>query len=112
MSPCMVQSSPAVCSLLSEATRSLARLDADRLEELALSCAALIRDWEQSEGDDRQRLALDLAEARPQMDSFARVLEVTRSNLEVTARLRRAALVRAGSECALWAGGRSPHGYD
>ena len=84
---------PKLKELVLEASRALARLDADRLEELALSCQALNRDLVQSDlaqGDavDRALLALECKEAEGDMAVFARVLEATRTNLNVMNRLR------------------------
>jgi hypothetical protein len=77
--------------LVVEASQALARLDADRLEELALCCQALNRDMAQNElahGDARAALALECKEARGDMAVFARVLDATRANLNVMSRLR------------------------
>jgi hypothetical protein len=79
--------------LVVEASQALARLDADRLEELALCCQALNRDLAQNElahGDaaGRAALALECQEAKGDMAVFARVLEATRANLNVMSRLR------------------------
>ena len=84
--------------LVVEASQALARLDADRLEELALCCQALNRDLAQNElahGDaaGRAALALECKEAKGDMAVFARVLEATRANLNVMSRLRE---LRAG----------------
>jgi hypothetical protein len=50
--------------LVVEASRALARLDADRLEELALSCQALNRDLAQADaGMARAALAVECKEA-------------------------------------------------
>lgn len=96
---------PKMKELVVEASRALARLDAERLEELALCCQALNRDLVQSElahGDadarphppaDRTALAMECKEAEGDMAVFARVLEVTRANLNVMNRLRE---LRAG----------------
>lgn len=89
---------PKLKELVVEASRALARLDADRLEELALSCHALNRDltdrdlthWD---AGDRAALALEAREAAGDMAVFARVLEATRANLNVMSRLRE---LRAG----------------
>lgn len=53
---------PKLKELVIEASRALARLDADRLEELALSCQALNRDLvrsdpAQQDGDARAALS-------------------------------------------------------
>ena len=82
-----------------EASRALARLDADRLEELALSCQALEprsgarRSGATGCGDARAALARERKEAEGDMAVFARVLEATRANLDVMNRLRE---LRAG----------------
>ena len=70
---------------VAEASRALARLDAGRLEELALSCQALNRDLAEA---DNKRLAVEFREAESEMAVFARVLEATRANLQVMNRLR------------------------
>lgn len=77
-----------------EASRALARLDADRLEELALSCQALNRDLagerDRAHGSaaERAALALEAKDTVREMAVFARVLEATRANLNVMNRLR------------------------
>ncbi|MGD0356651.1 MAG: hypothetical protein ABSA73_03500 [Terracidiphilus sp.] len=96
MGECRVR--PKLKELVAEASRALARLDADRLEELALSCQALNRDLTDRDllhGDaaDRTALVLECKEAEGDMAVFARVLEVTRANLNVMNRLRE---LRAG----------------
>ncbi len=84
---------PELKELVVEASRSLARLDADRLEELALSCQALNRDIAPAGTKQRAELARQAREAAGDMATFARVLEVTRANLNVMNRLR---ALRAG----------------
>ena len=84
---------PKLKELVVEASRALSRLDADRLEELALCCQALNRDLAQNElsqqdGDARAALALECKEAKGDMAVFARVLEATRANMDVMSRLR------------------------
>jgi hypothetical protein len=99
---------PALKDIVSEAARALAQLDADRLEELALSCQALNRDLMREAGGDsspsssrdrdsgivpfnavgRARLAAEAREARRDMALFARVLDATRANVHVIERLR------------------------
>jgi hypothetical protein len=84
--------------LVVEASRALARLDADRLEELAFSCQALNRDLAQGDparrdGDARESLAIECNQAQGDMAVFARVLEATQANLNVMNRLRE---LRAG----------------
>ena len=83
---------PLLKDVVVEASRALARLDADRLEELALSCAALNRDL-QGDAKARAELAAEAREAAGEMAVFARVLEATRANLTVMNRLRE---LRAG----------------
>lgn len=79
---------PELKALVVEASRALARLDADRLEELALCCQALNRDLAGADGDLRHSLALQSREAAGDMAVFERVLEATRANLHVMNRLR------------------------
>lgn len=74
--------------VVAEASRALARLDADRLEELALSCQALNRDLAEGDVEQRKLLARQSREAEGDMAVFARVLEATRANLNVMNRLR------------------------
>jgi hypothetical protein len=84
---------PELKQLVVEASRALACLDAARLEELALSCQALNRDLAGSGPEDRKQLARQAREAAGDMAVFARVLDVTRGNLNVINRLRE---LRAG----------------
>jgi hypothetical protein len=96
-----------------EASRALARLDAERLEELALSCQALNRDLPQPATPERAALAGQAGEAVGEMAAFARVLEATRANLQVMNRLRE---LRAGRleysepQSRGWARPESGHG--
>jgi hypothetical protein len=80
--------------VVAEASRALARLDADRLEELALACQALNRDRGplelQSDGGGKSgALARQAREAAGDMRAFRRVRDATRANLTVMRRLRR-----------------------
>jgi hypothetical protein len=75
-------------SMLAEASLALAHLDAERLEEMALSCAALTRDVQRDQCDKKGQYPSGFGEAAPQMELFARVLEATRVNLKVMRRLR------------------------
>jgi aminopeptidase N len=84
---------PGLRELVVEAARALARLDADRLEELSLSCQALNRDLTAVSAENRKVLARQAREAAGDMATFARVLEATRANLDVMNRLRE---LRAG----------------
>src|SRR5664280_2739136 len=79
---------PGLRGLVVEASRALARLDADRLEELALSCQALNRDLAVQKPRERAALAEQAREAAVDMAIFSRVLEATRANLNVMLRLR------------------------
>jgi hypothetical protein len=79
---------PQLKELVVEASRALARLDADRLEELALSCQALNRELPPLSQDRRLELARQSREVDGDMATFARVLDATRSNLSVMNRLR------------------------
>jgi hypothetical protein len=84
---------PELKELVVEASQALARLDAPRLEELALSCQALTRTLNPKDTRIRKLLAQQVQEAKADMAVFARVLEATRSNLNVMSRLRE---LRAG----------------
>jgi hypothetical protein len=79
---------PRLKELLAEATRALAQLDADRLEELALCCQALNRDLESGGSAAWIDMARQAREARADLALFGRVLDATRSNLAVMRRLR------------------------
>jgi aminopeptidase N len=75
-------------ALVAEASRALARLDAERLEELALSCRALNRELAAGDGAVREEVARQAAQARGEMEVFERVLDATRANLAVLNRAR------------------------
>ena len=79
---------PELKQLVVEASRALARLDADRLEELALSCQALNRELTPMSQNQRTALIRQSREAAGDMATFSRVLEATRANLNVMNRLR------------------------
>jgi hypothetical protein len=104
---------PKLKQLVVEASQALAQLDAGRLEELALSCQALNRDLPAASSEDRARLARQAQEAAGEMAVFARVLEVTRANLNVMNRLRE---LRAGrleyseAQARGWSRGENSHG--
>lgn len=76
---------PGLKKMVEQASRALALLDADRLEELALSCQALSRGLAAGAHAD---VASQAREAVGDMAVFARVLEVTRANLNVMRRLQ------------------------
>lgn len=104
---------PELKELVVEASRALARLDADRLEELALSCQALNRGLAPETTEDYALLARQSREAAGDMAVFARVLEATRANLNVMNRLRelRAGRLEYGELHARgWARTESGHG--
>ena len=69
------------------------RLDAVRLEELALSCEALNRSLGPMSAEERRKMARQAREVKSDMAVFARVLEATRANWNVMNRLRE---LRAG----------------
>ena len=79
---------PELKELVIEASRALARLDAGRLEEMALSCQALNRELALRDPAARAMLACQAREAARDMAIFLRVLEATRANLSVMNRLR------------------------
>ncbi|HUY94292.1 MAG TPA: hypothetical protein VMU71_03300 [Terracidiphilus sp.] len=74
---------PELKQIVAEASRALAYLDAERLEELAGCCQALNRNL-----PPRGELARQALDARAEMTIFAHVLEATRANLKVMRRLR------------------------
>src|SRR5262245_52668330 len=79
---------PELRQLVSEASRALATLDANRLEELAHSCQALNRNLALKTTAERTALAREARQAAGDMEVFGRVLEATRANLRVMRRLR------------------------
>ncbi len=86
MGKCRVH--PELKELVVEASRALARLDAERLEELALSCQALNQEVEMGDAGRGATLAHETREAAGDMAVFARVLDATRANLHVMNRVR------------------------
>lgn len=103
---------PELKNILAEASHALARLDADRLEEMALSCAALVRGVDRVRCDVKNQSGP--SETMREMAIFARVLEATRANLKVMRRLRevRSAQLEYGPAQAggVNASGESEHG--
>jgi hypothetical protein len=79
---------PELKEVVSEASRALALLDADRLEELALSCQALNRDLVPLSAEERREWARQSREAVLPMVTFAKVLDATGANLRVIKQLR------------------------
>jgi len=94
---------PEFKQMIAEASRALSCLDAERLEELAACCQALNRHL-----PPRTELARQTREAAPAMETFARVLEATQSNLSVMRRLRElrqgTAVYEVPKEARHWAG--------
>lgn len=107
---------PELKQLVAEASRALATLDADRLEELALSCQALNRDLMPPDASasaaNRRRLARQAREATTDMAVFSHVLDATRANLKVLNRLRELRAGRFGYGDAEWTAMWSRHGHD
>jgi hypothetical protein len=79
---------PELKKLVVEASRALACLDADRLEELALCCQALNRDWAPADAQQQVELSRQAKDASGDMAVFAKVIEATKANLQVMSRLR------------------------
>lgn len=74
-------------ALVTEASEALAKLDAERLEELAQSCRLLNGKQEPGDGGAGETMRFRAREAVAQMAVFGRVLEATRANLDVMNRL-------------------------
>lgn len=68
--------------LIQEACLALAQLDADRLEELALSCRALNQ-------SQIRRTVTEVSAARSELSVLRSVLKATKANLDVLERLVR-----------------------
>jgi hypothetical protein len=79
---------PKLREIVVKAAQALERLDACRLEELALCCQVLTRELPMTDAKTRAALACESKEAVGDMAVFARVLEATRANLHVMNRLR------------------------
>ncbi len=77
---------PGLKQMVVEASQALARLDAARLEELALSCRALNR--MAANPAERAARARESTAAVKEMAVLSRVLEATRANLKVMKRLQ------------------------
>lgn len=102
-----VHSKPELRKIVVEAAACLAKLDSERLEELALSCQSLNRSLGLKGLDNNPALAAQAREASAELAVLGRVLDATRSNLEVMRRLREArdqqleySVVPPGSRCA------------
>lgn len=94
---------------LADATHALAHLDAGRLEEMALCCAALVRE-EGVPFDIRLRDEPGFSGGGRELASFARVLEATKANLDVMRRVR--ALRARQLEYSMAGAAESEHGND
>ncbi len=114
---------PELRELVVAASVALAQLDAERLEELALSCQALNRGdaATQLTASDRAELARRTREASQEMAILGRVLEATRTNLDVMKRIRarrdgRMEYGRASGrppfECGAWTAAEKRNGND
>ena len=79
---------PELKVLVAEASRALATLDSARLEELALSCAALNRELESADSTRRIELAGQARDAQADLAVFGRILAATRANVAVVERIR------------------------
>jgi len=108
---------PSLKEMVAEASRALALLDADRLEELAHSCQALNRDLARTSGQadalERGKLTAQAHEAKKEMAVFARVLDASRANLTVLNRLRDVRVDRLEyreGQVRGWAGTENGHG--
>jgi hypothetical protein len=77
-----METQPGMKALVAEAVRALAKLDAEKLEELACSCSAL-----NCEPGQAGNLT-EAHETEEEMAALARALESTRANLDVMNRLR------------------------
>jgi hypothetical protein len=104
---------PVLKELVVQASMALAQLDGDRLEGLALSCQALNRDLELASEYEKKALRAQALEAKGEMVVFARVLEATRTNLNVLNRAREHRLARLEyreSQVHSWAPPEDGHG--
>ena len=84
----MLRNNPELREVVVEASLALARLDEERLEELAQCCQALNRDFSAVGKAERDEIARQARDASDEMAVFGRVLDATRANLEVMNRVR------------------------
>ena len=113
---------PDMREIVVEASRALAVLDADRLEELARCCQALNRPALgpaalRHNDAEREAVSRQACDAGGEMAVFARVLEATRANLLVLKRLRALregslGYTVSGAQTARWALPEGCHGND
>ena len=75
----------ALKGIVQQATVALIAMDAERLEELALCCADLNREWDESGA--RTRAASELRGAGNDLNLLKSILRETRANLTVLSRL-------------------------
>lgn len=88
MEPVLMQRlDPKLRELVAEAARALAQLDADRLEELALSCRMLC-DGQHHTSRQEAEMYRQAQEASREMALFGGVLDATRANIRVLKQLR------------------------
>lgn len=83
-----VRCHPELRALVVEASLALARLDTERLEEMARSCEELNRALTPLRDEARAELACQARNAAGEMSVFRRVLKATRANLDVMSRVR------------------------
>jgi hypothetical protein len=86
---------PDLRAMVHEACLALARLDAERLEQLAMACCTL--QLPRGTCEERAALVRQAGDAAPEMAVFARVLAATRENLQVMRRLQALREGRASS---------------
>lgn len=79
---------PKMKDVVVEASRALANIDAERLEELALSCKALNREQKNLSSDHRARFVSDVIDSRQELALLGSVLDATRANLRVLRHLQ------------------------
>jgi hypothetical protein len=71
---------PDLGGLLDETSQALVRLDVGRLEEIALSCEDLMRDWRSESPNVLSAPSIDRGNAGRGMGAFKRLLELTNAN--------------------------------
>ncbi len=79
---------PELREIVAEASQALIHLNAERLEEMALSCEAMNREMLADGGPARKAMSDQITEAAAGMKLLGRVLDETRSNLKVLCSLR------------------------
>ena len=111
-----VQTIPAhqsIEEIVLEASKALTSWDADRLEELALSCEALNSDLMSLTPAGRAALAVEAQRAHRHLTVLKRSLHYTRENLKVLKNLRSGhdeQLEYAPGPICDWAAGEREHG--